>query len=98
MPQSSWQSLLVIEQVSVVNRPERFLEMRSAFFPNLEQVLCESLSGLQAYSLKPLTNRFGDRLGHVLASQSCQLFDESTSLSVLDVEHNDAAFHLSLYK
>src|SRR5271157_903969 len=81
---SSGKSLLVVEQVTVINGSEWLLEASGAISSNLQQTVSKAGWRL-AQAIKTLTKSFCDRLGHIFAGQLRKLLCQLPDLCILDV-------------
>ena len=74
--ESSRQSLLVVQQVTVISGPKWFFEARCAVLPNFQQAVGKCDSAFTTDAFQTLTNRFRDCYRHAFSSKFGQLLRE----------------------
>src|ERR1017187_7287128 len=80
------QSLLVVEQATMIDGPKRFFEMCGAVFSNFPQAVGKCDSAFPTGAFQALPNRLRDCFRHACSRKLGQLVRESVRFLVLDVE------------
>src|SRR5713101_3104566 len=88
--ESLWQSPLVVQQVTMINGPKWFFEVRCAGLSNFQQAVGKCDPAFTTDAFKTLTNRFRDCFRHAFSSKLGQLLREFVRFLVLDVEAHGA--------
>jgi hypothetical protein len=95
MYRESRQSLLVVEEATMIDGPKRLFEMRGAVFSNFQQAVGKCDFPFPTGAFQALTNRLRDCFCHAFSRELGQLVRESVSFLVLDVEAHKGIILLS---